>query len=399
MVNLVVVDHSFIEESYRRRWEFLAERHPVDVTLLVPKVWKTEWFGEEITYRLEREERRNYRVLPLPTTSKRAWMKYFFLSPDAQFRSIEPDIVHVQYAEMALIHHQLIQYKKLWARDAKYTFFTMNALGVPQEKLHQRVRWEHLRRNADAAFGHYPGCRDSLRAAAFNKPIYLQTSYGVDETIFYPDYDDRRTVRESLGYDDRFVIGYVGRLTPEKGVDDLLDVLPLDGVDWSLLLVGDGEMRPEIQRTVERNGWNDRVHLTGYVPQEKVPKYLRAMDSFVLGSKTTDEWIDTFPRSIVQAMACQVPVIGSDSGAIPFQINDSGLIFPEGNISELRDRLTELATDPELRADLGEAGRQESVGRFGQKTLADNFYKVIKQLQTGDIRYNENNERSQYKAY
>lgn len=399
MLQLVVIDHSFVEESQRKRWRLLAENHPVEVTLLVPRVWRSDWLREEVEYRPDPVHKDQYHVVPLPTTSKRRWMQYFFLSPDLKFRSIDPDLIHVQYSEMALIHHQVILYRKLWAPDAKTTFFTMNALGVSRDKWHQRLRWRHLKNNADAALGHYPDCRDSLRAAGFDEPIYLQTSYGVDESLFYPDTEDRERVRERLGLKDRFVVGYVGRLTSDKGVDDLLDALPLSGADWTLLLVGDGEMREEIRKTVDHQGWNDRVEMTGYVPQENVPHYLRAMDTFVLGSKTREYWIDTFPRTIVQAMACEVPVVGSNSGAIPFQVGDAGLIYTEGDVDALHDRLDRLAGNESLREELGRKGREESLSRFGQRALADNFYEILKQVHSGEIDYNEGNEAVQYKAY
>jgi glycosyltransferase involved in cell wall biosynthesis len=399
MTDIVVVDHSFVQSSHRKRWRLLADRHDIDLTLLVPRLWYSDWLREEVEFRPDQIKEENYEVLPLPTTSKRDWMKYFFVSPDMGFRSIDPDLVHVQYASMALIHHQALLYKRLWGADTKYTFFTMNALGVPQEKFHQRLRWQHLKRSADAALGHYPGCRDSLREAGFEKPIYLQTSYGVDEDLFTPDEESRAETREKLGFENDFVIGFVGRLEADKGLDDLLEAVPLEGVDWSLLLVGDGDMREKTERVIRRNGWEDRVEMTGYVPQEEVPRYMRAMDCYVLGSKTRDYWIDTFPRTIVQAMACEVPVIGSDSGALPFQVRDAGLIYPEGDVDELRERLHRLADDAELRAELAERGRNQTIERFGQRTLADGFYKIARQVIDDEIEYNDEDEQLQHKAH
>lgn len=399
MFKLVVIDHSFVDETLRKRWRLLARRHPVDVTLLVPEVWKTDWLGEEITFRTEPVSEDGYRVVSLPTTTKRNWSKYFFLSADAKFRSIEPDLIHVQHSEMSLIHHQVIPYQKLWAPDAAVTFFSMNALGVCQEKWHQRARWRHLENNVEAALCHYPGCRDSLREAGFDKPIFQQTSYGVDEDLFRPNEDERETVREELDIDASFVIGYVGRLTEDKGVNDLFETLPLEGIDWSLLLVGDGEMTDEVKQLVAEKGWEDRVTLTGYVEKEKVARYLNAMDIFFLGSKTRDYWIDTFPRSIVEAMATEVPVIGSDSGAIPFQVGDAGLIYPEGDVVELQAKIRKLAQDEALREELSQRGRKESVSRFGQRALADNFYKIMKQVISKTIETSEEQESVQHKFY
>lgn len=399
MLRLVVVDHSFVEESYRKRWKLLAKEHPVDVTLLTPRKWWLDAAGAIEEVCASPENKGNYRLIPLPTTSKQDWMKYLFLSPDAKLRSLDPDLIHVQHSEMTHINHQMILYRRLWAPDARITFFSMNARGVPQRRWDQRIRWNHLKDNASAALCHYPGCRESLREGGFDDPIYIQTSYGVDEETFYPDDETREQVREDLGLEGRFVIGYAGRLTPDKGLDDLVEALPLDGIDWSLLLVGDGELRDEIARRVRAEGWEERVEITGYVRKGEVARYMVAMDCFVLGSKTREYWIDTFPRSIVEAMACEVPVIGSDSGAIPFQVQDAGLIYPEGHVGGLRERLFELARNKALRERLAKKGREESVSRFGQHALSDNFYKIIRQVYTGQTEFNESNESLQYKAY
>lgn len=403
MIDIVVIDHSLVDQTHWTRWKFLAERHPVNVNLVVPKFWqhgkRGDTISDEATYETPHIDDDGFRIIPLRTTSTENWMRYLFVSHDMEFRSIEPDIVHTQHSELTPVNHQAILYRDLWASDAKFTFHTMNALGVPRENLHQRLRWWHLKKNSAAALAHYPGCLESLRDADFEKPVYLQTSYGVDETIFYPNEEKRENARRELELDGRFVIGFTGRLTPDKGVDDLIEAMPIEGVDWSLLLVGDGEMRGRIERTARREGWEDRVVMTGYVPREEVPRYVLAMDCFVLGSKTREYWIDTFPRSIVEAMACEVPVIGSDSGAIPFQIDDSGLVFPEGEAVELRERIRRLAQNPSLREELASQGREQSVSRFGQETLADNFYEILKQVHSGDIKYNDEGEHTQYKAY
>jgi glycosyltransferase involved in cell wall biosynthesis len=94
-----------------------------------------------------------------------------------------------------------------------------------------------------------------------------------------------------------------------------------------------------------------------------------------------------------------VPVIGSDSGALPFQVRDAGLIYPEGDVNELQERLHRLADDADLRAELAERGRAQAVDRFGQRTLADGFYEIARQVIDDEIEYNDEDEEIQYKAY
>jgi glycosyltransferase involved in cell wall biosynthesis len=83
---------------------------------------------------------------------------------------------------------------------------------------------------------------------------------------------------------------------------------------------------------------------------------MRELDALVLPSRTTSVWKEQFGRVIVEAMACQTPVIGSDSGAIPEVIGDAGLIFPEGDAHALGNCLRRLIESPDLRRELGERG-------------------------------------------
>jgi len=227
----------------------------------------------------------------------------------------------------------------------------------------------------------------------------MQTQIGVNGELFQPDQEVRDRMRSELGFEDNFVIGYTGRLTRDKGVDTLLEALEGAEFDWKLLVVGDGDMRPDIEDRIAHNHWEHRVHITGYVPQTEVPRYMQAMDTFVLASKTQPHWVDTFPLSSVQAMACEVPIVISDSGALPFQVGDAGLVFPERNADALRERIRQLALNYKQRAELATAGRERSLERFGMETLADNFYKILQQVIQGEYVLNVGNEYVQHEAY
>ena len=82
-------------------------------------------------------------------------------------------------------------------------------------------------------------------------------------------------------------------------------------------------------------------------------RYLARMSVLVLPSLTTARWKEQFGRVLIEAMALGVPVIGSDSGEIPWVIGDAGLVFPEGNSAVLRERLRALFHDERLLQELG----------------------------------------------
>ena len=378
MLKIAIISHALVQEVFQKRWRILAEKYPVEVTLLVPRIWRSKWLRDEVVFRPRVIVDGRFRVIPLPTTSETNWGRYFFKSFDAKIRSIKPNIIYIIHEESIWVHQQIITYRNIWAPEAKFIFFSMNARGVPMKRFYHRLMWNRIKRNYDAALCHYPGCLKSLRDAGFDKPIYMQTQIGVDEDIYCPDEQKTRQMRRKLGFEDKFVIGYAGRLTKDKGVHDILAALPLRDVDWALLLVGNGELKEEIERIVKQNGWQDRVHMAGTVPQHMVPDYMRAMDCFVLASRTCPHWIDTFPNVTVQAMACKVPVIGSDSGAIPWQLGDTGLIFHEGDVVKLHEHLMHLADNIEDRKAIAQKGMERSLAKFCVRALTNEFYEILK---------------------
>jgi glycosyltransferase involved in cell wall biosynthesis len=150
------------------------------------------------------------------------------------------------------------------------------------------------------------------------------------------------------------VIGFVGRVVPEKGVDVLVEAL--DSMAARLLVVGDGAARAPLEaRTAS---WPiGKATFVGGVPDVAVPDYLACMDVLVLPSRTTEGWAEQFGHVLIEAMAAGVPVVGSSSGAISEVIGEAGLVFPEGDASALRVQLSALLDDAGLRKRLVGLGR------------------------------------------
>ena len=397
---ICIISHALVQEPPRKRWRILAEEYGYEVHLLVPKYWESYWFQTKQVFEPQKEHDENFHIHPLPTTSVKIWGRYFFISMDARLRSIQPDIIYIIHEESIWVHNQIELYRKLWCPKAKIIFFSMNSRGVPSKRFDHRLMWKNVKKNTEAALVHYPGCLESLRAGGYGKPVFMQTQIGVGEDTFCPDEYKRKQMREQLGVQGKFVIGYTGRLIEDKGVDDLLSILPLENLDWALLLVGDGPMREQIEDLKQKKTWGERIVLTGSVSMDEVPSYMRAMDCFVLGSKTMPHWIDTFPLVTVQAQACGVPVIGSDAGAIPWQLGESALIFPEGDREKLKELVRLYAMDESLRLQYAKAGRQRSLENFCTRGMTQNFHYIVEQVMKESFIYqDEQGKFIQWKAY
>ena len=215
-----------------------------------------------------------------------------------------------------------------------------------------------FRRNAlrasDAAVAVCEEAQDVLERQGFDKPIHV-LPLGVDTASFVPSAERRENGRRKFGLDG-FVVGYVGRLTAAKGIFDLLGALARVGPDFRLLVIGDGPDKESFLRCAEQLGLAGRVTLTGVVPHSDVPGVLPAMDAMVLPSHTTRTWKEQFGRVLIEAMACGVPVVGSDSGEIPQTIGEAGLVFPEKDQAALADALARLHASRELRDSLAKKG-------------------------------------------
>ncbi|MEM6591396.1 MAG: glycosyltransferase, partial [Cyanobacteria bacterium P01_C01_bin.73] len=229
---------------------------------------------------------------------------------------------------------------------------------------------------------------DILRDRGYSGPIKVMPQLGVDDKLFSPQ--EQPALREKLGIQpDEFVIGFVGRYVEEKGLLTLAKaVTQLGDRPWKWVLLGRGPLKEAVIKTAEEAGVGDRLIWVESVPHDDVPRYINLMDTLVLPSETTYRfktltavgWKEQFGHVIIEAMACRVPVIGSDSGEIPYVIGDAGLVFPEGDATALADCLTKLIDQPEVKHQVAQKGYDRAMAQYTNHALAQQqlaFYQSL----------------------
>jgi glycosyltransferase involved in cell wall biosynthesis len=132
-----------------------------------------------------------------------------------------------------------------------------------------------------------------------------------------------------------------------------------------------------------------RVEFAGAVSTQDIPQALAMMDAMALPSLTRANWKEQFGRVLIEAMACETPVIGSESGEIPNVVGDAGLITPEGDAKALAAAIARLGSDPALCADLARRGRQRVLERFTQERVARNVAALYTEILRGARQVNE----------
>jgi glycosyltransferase involved in cell wall biosynthesis len=173
-----------------------------------------------------------------------------------------------------------------------------------------------------------------------------------------------------------FTIGYAGRLVASKGVEDLLAAVRLLEAPVELLLIGNGELR---ERLESQPIPGSRVRVIDNLSHAQMAEGYSLLDVVAVPSRTTATWKEQFGRVLIEAAWCGVPVVGSDSGEIPWVLGltGGGLTFPEGDVAALAARLGELRSDPGLRARLGQAGRAAVERLFTVSAATDSLERLL----------------------
>ncbi|MGO9977264.1 MAG: glycosyltransferase family 4 protein [Solirubrobacteraceae bacterium] len=169
-----------------------------------------------------------------------------------------------------------------------------------------------------------------------------------------------------------FVVGFAGRLVPEKGLDTLIDAAAgLGGV--TLRLVGNGPLYDDLRARAVAQSVDLEIVTT--VKHSDMAGAYAGFDVLVLPSLTTPTWTEQFGRVLVEALWCEVPLIGSDSGEIPWVINSTGggLVFKEGSAEALREAILHLRDSESLRRELGRRGRRSVQEQFSVEAVAGSF--------------------------
>jgi glycosyltransferase involved in cell wall biosynthesis len=190
---------------------------------------------------------------------------------------------------------------------------------------------------------------------------------GVDVELFHPDLD-RKEIRRGLGIDGGPVIGFVGGFQAWHGIDLLIDCFALVVEEYpssNLLLVGDGPVRPEVERKINQLGLQSRVLLTGLQPRNCIPEMLAAIDVGVIPYPKFSRELWFSPLKLYEYMAAGKAIVASNSGQISEVIHHehNGLLTEPGNIKELKSAIVRLLKNAGERERLGRIAREQVVAR------------------------------------
>jgi glycosyltransferase involved in cell wall biosynthesis len=383
-MKVLMVSKACVVGAYQKKLEEIARHDDIELTVVVPP----EWHDERGVLRLEKAHTNGYTLRVEPIALNGHFHLHYYPTLPKVIKEIQPDIVHIEEEPYNLATFLAIRAARRF--KASTVVFTWQNLLRRYPFPFNLLEWYTLH-NTDLLLVGNSEAHSVWRAKGYDGPIEIIPQFGVDPNIYSrverPTRQSkpsvllrrsaRRPSRESL------VIGYIGRLVPEKGIDVLLEaVAPLKG-PWELRILGSGPDEERLEKMAQWLGILPRVTFDLPVPSTQMPYYYAGLDVLVLPSRTRPNWKEQFGRVLIEAMACGVIVIGARSGAIAEVIGDAGLTFAEGDPSDLRMQLQKILEDPELRQSLALKGRQRVIENYTQEQIAADTVEVYYRLRSG----------------
>jgi len=297
-------------------------------------------------------------------------------------KDFRPNLFHVASPE--LLGHRAVTLARKWdlpvvasVHTRFETYFRYYGMAWMEPLIEAALR--RFYRRCDAIYAPSESMAQLLRdqRMSFNVGIW---SRGIDKEIFNPNRRDLAWRRELGIGDDDPVIGFIGRLVMEKGLDvfsDSVDRLEAQGCRHKVLVVGDGPARDWFERRLPN------AVFTGFQTGSELGRAVASMDMLFNPSVT-----ETFGNVTLEAMACGLPVVAAHATGSASLVTDgvTGRLIQPGAIGTFGDALARYCNDQDARIKAGEAGRSVS-DHYGwdeiNQTLVNSYLRIIRQRAQG----------------
>ncbi len=381
-MKLLIISGTYMIAFNQRKWvQMLAIDPDQQIKLVTPECLSTS-FGPR---RREWHPAFDARAVPdLRTLFNRSQMSYLVDPCELArlMRSYKPDRIHIEEDPYSVTGFETVLLARLFARQARISFFL----------------WDNLARDPGGVRGWLKrtlnrfglGHADLVICGNRQAQVLLHEKKGfLGRSVVLPQLgltDAEYSVGRNLQLrvelriaPETVLIGYVGRMVPEKGIMTLLEAFAsLGNRNCKLLLLGSGPMDVQIGAYCEKR-LPGRVIRIAAVAHEQVSAYMRALDLFVLPSLSTPTWVEQFGIVLAQAMLTGVPCVGSSSGAIRDVIGSGGVVFKEGDAKALLGALLRLVDSPSQRSRLGEQARAYALAHYTQEAVASAYLAAFRQ--------------------
>lgn len=337
------ISHTPALPAYRERERSLVRTGEIEVALIKPVQWPHLGAGGED----QQEEflMRDSKVF-LPGN-----IPLFAFAPEpliSTLKSFQPDVVDIHEEPYSVSGFQSMFLASRHVPQAACVFYSaQNIVKRYPPPFCWTEKWVYAR-----AQGAYPcslSVQETLRQKGFDKPADV-VPLGVNPAIFSESAPPMSITHDA----DSFVIGFTGRLEEYKGLGVLIRALAKlkesRRIKPVLLVAGGGSATGVMKLLASQLGVSSDITWLGELKAEQMPSFYTTCNVIAVPSLSTPTWKEQFGRVPVEAMACGIPVISSDSGSLQEVVGDVGICAPEGDVNGLAASIERFATDETFRA-------------------------------------------------
>jgi len=388
-MKLLVVGHTYITAINQAKYVAMKQLdHYLNLRLIVPQESKDMYMTHkpEKNPGLELQE-----VVSLPSVFGQSLMMRI-LNPACLatvLKEFEPDHIHIEEDPHSFTGVETVFFSRRACRRATISFFIWDNLAhvppFPLGLIKRCLARYSFDRCELIVCGNSEAQQLLHTVKGFTGQSMVLPQFGLDPDEF--DTPIPNNLHKQLGKTHSTpLIGFLGRLVPEKGVLLLLEALTkLRTLRWTLLVVGNGPLKNELS-TRWKNIFGNRLMLLDGVPRSVYRHCLRCLDIIVVPSYAAPAWKEQFGYNIAEAMMAGIACVGSSSGSIPEVIGPGGLIFKEGSVAELVSVLETVLQSETLRKELGKKGRIFAMERYTNVKIASDYLAAFKQVVANSTR-------------
>jgi glycosyltransferase involved in cell wall biosynthesis len=293
----------------------------------------------------------------------------------------EYDLVHFHGASLPLILNIVflkIYKKKVIAKVAAAKLGTeAGSLQGRYSLLGKILIW--MLKKVDCFIATSEEIKEGLLKDGFDKDKIVKIPNFIDRSTFYPsDEQSKAQIKNKLGLSNTRVVTFSGRLVERKGAEILLEAwsrLMRDHQDIVLLILGGGPLEKKLKQQSRILGIEACVKFCGFV--NNIRDYLAVTDVFVCPS-----FQEGFPNSVLESMACGLPVIGTKIGGVVDVIKDgeNGLLVDAGDIDQLANAMKKLLSDGEYALALGENALKTITRHYDLNMISSKYVELYRTL-------------------
>lgn len=380
-MKLLIVSHPCVTPINQQFYAEVEQQTDWELTIVVPSNWKNEYGN---TLNPERWSEYKGQLLSIPVWKSGNIPLHLYRSIFIPLlQDLKPDAIYIHHEPYAVATAQVYLANRLSLHRPIGFYSAQNILKSYPPPFRQTE--QAVFRDSQFAFP----VSNSVEQVLHQKGCQVNTTVlplGIDPEVYFPRPQARDVAKNLRTTEQDVLIGYLGRISEEKGLKTLLYALKqIQHLSWRLIVVGSGPYEAEFDAIAQNLQLQQRIQRLGYVPHVEAPLYLSAFDLLVLPSETRPNWKEQFGRVIIEAIACGTPVVGSDSGEIPYllQATGGGLTFPEGQPDALAEKLQQLILNSSLRSQFVEQSRPIVLQNYTNSSLAQRFAQTIEKAVQG----------------